>query len=526
MSYASKLSVVLVSLLGVSEAGATAPPSGVVDTDPASLPPVFVAPPPKPPPASAAAPAPAQVGPMVELTTLKLLLGKGMISQGEYDGAIRDLADTAGARASESPTISLGGWRTTLYGFAQTDLMWNSTQSFEDCSGNGQVARPDTYAGTHPRFVASIRNSRFGFRLAAPAWGDIKVSGNLEFDLGGGVGAGAIANASATVSEGGFFTNPVLRVRHVYGKIETPIVDVLFGQTWALFGWLPNYVPTIVQWPGVQGEIFARTPQVRISKTFKTGLVEVDLAVAAMRPPQRNAGVPEGQAGLRISFPKWTAWHTGHITGTSLAPASIGVSGTVRQLGVGAPCTATAPATSCESVTTRFVTGSGIALNAYVPVIPASAKDKSNSLSLVGELVSGTSINDLYSGLSGGVGSALPAGTSSSGHIDSGLVGYDAAGNLVQSQWLTSFVGLEYYVPGGRVALFVNWGHSQLNNAAKFSTAVSALRNHSNLYEAGFFIDVTQQVRVGLDYARIVDVYQDGVIAANDAVQGSAFLFF
>jgi hypothetical protein len=507
-------------LLGATQATLAAAAPGVVNTDPASLPPVFVS-----PPRSDVQP-PKQPGPIIELTTLKVLLAKGVITQAEYDGAVKDLADSAGARAGESPTVAVAGWTSTLYGFAQMDFVWNSTQSFEDATGNGQVARPDTYAGAHSRFVGTIRNSRFGFRLAAPAWGAIKASGNLEFDLGGGVGAGAIASAGSRLSEGAFFTNPVLRVRHAYGKIETPIVDVLFGQTWALFGWLPSYVPTIVQWPGVPGELFARTPQIRISRTFKTEYVHVDAAVAALRPPQRDAAVPEGQAGLRISFPKWTSWHTGHITGTSLTPASLGVSGTVRQLGVGAPCTPAEGATSCESASTRFVTGMGLAINAYLPVIPAKAHDKSNSLSLVGEFVTGTSINDLYSGLTGGVGSALPAGTHFSGHLDSGLAGYDAAGKLVQPNWLTSFVGLEYYLPGGRATLFVNWGHSQLNNAAEFSTPASALRNHSNLYEAGAFFDVTPEVRVGLDYARIVDVYQDGVTATNDSVQGSAFLFF
>ncbi len=531
MLLTSKLSVLAVGLVTAIPALAADPapaapakalvaPLGAVNTNPAILPPVFVPAEPVPPPAAAP-----PVTPIIELTTLKLLLAKGVISQDEFDSAMKDLNGLA-PRPAESATVNIAGWKTTLYGFAQLDLMWDSTQSFNDFLGNGQVARPDTYAGVHPRFQATIRDSRFGFRVAPPAWGDIRVSGNLEFDFLGAEGNGTIASTTGTVSEAGFFVNPVLRIRHAWGKIETPIVDVLFGQTWDLFGWLPNFVPAIVQWPGTVGELYARTPQVRVSKTIKTEYVNVELAVAAMRPPQRDAAVPEGQAGARIMFNKWQSWHSGYLTGTSLVPASIGVSGTLRQFAVGVPCTFTAPATTCASTTTNFALGSGIALSALIPIIPAVKGDKSNSLTLVGEFVSGTSINDLYTGFTGGVSSALPAGTTFTGTIDSGLVAYDSSGKLVQPHWLTSIVGLEYVLPSGRATLFVNWGHTQLSNASEFSTAPKALRNHSNLYEGGLLVDVTQQVRVALGYARVVDGYADGVDAVNNRVQATAHFFF
>jgi hypothetical protein len=493
----------------------TPPAPGALNTNPAGLPSALVPP--------ELAPVPPPPKPVFELTTLKLLLGKGLITQEEFDTAVKDMGG-----GGTSPTVTVAGWKTTVYGYAELNAIWDSTQSFSESPGNGAVARPTTYAGTHPRFQASVRDSRLGFRVAAPAIGDVKISGNLELDLLGGAGVGAIGTPGA-VSEGAFFANPVIRLRHAWGKVETPIVDVLFGQTWGLFGGLPFSTPMTGQIPGLTGGIFNRNTQLRVSKTFKTEYVNVDLAVAGLRPVQRDSALPEGQALARISFPKWTGWHSTYINGTGLQPAWVAVSGTVRGLAVGAPCSFAAPATTCTSTTTNFVTGTGIAVDGFIPIVPASRDDKSNSLALIGQFVSGASINDLFSGLSGGVGAyagTMTAGTTANGPaLDNGLVIYDRDNKLVQPWWISSLVGLEYYLPGGRFALYVNWAHSQLNNVSAIPAA-AGIRNHQNLYSGGLMADVTSSVRLGLEYARIVDVYQDGTEASNNAVHGTAFFFF
>lgn len=104
-----------------------------------------------------------------------------------------------------------------------------------------------------------MRDSRIGFRFAAPPLPWLRASALLEMDFLG---------PSAAATEASFFNNPVLRIRHAYFKMETPVVDVLFGHYWDLFGWQPNYIPTDVQWSGVVGELFSRTLQLRISKTI------------------------------------------------------------------------------------------------------------------------------------------------------------------------------------------------------------------------------------------------------------------
>jgi hypothetical protein len=510
----SRLSLLVVGLFTSSLAFAADP--GLVSTNPSAVPTTLV-------PAEPVAPVPEK--PLIELTTMKLLLGKGLITQEEYDNAVKDMMG-----GGTSPTVTLAGFKTTIYGYAELNAMWDSTQSFSDLPGNGQVARPGTYAGQHPRFQGEMRDSRIGFRLAAPAWHDMKASGVMEFDLFGNAGVGNFLAAPGNVSEAGFWSNPVLRIRHAYGKIETPIVDVLFGQTWILFGSLPNYVPAVVQIPGMPGELFFREAQVRVSKTIKTEFVNVDLALAAMRPVQRDSATPEGQGLAKISFPKWTGWQAPYLNAMQLAPASLTVSGTLRQLAIGAPCTIPTGGTTCNSTQTYFLTGSGIAVDLFLPVIPGKKDDKSNSLSVSGSFVSGRSINDQYTGLTGGVGqynATMFPGTAANGPLlDSGLAVYDTNNNVIQPWWITSFVNLQYYLPGGRVAIIGSWGHTQLNNAADLPTAKTALRNHSNFFEGGLFADVTASIRIAAAYDRMVDVYQDGVTATNDSIKATAFFFF
>ena len=60
----------------------------------------------------------------------------------------------------------------------------------------------------------------------------------------------------------------------------------------------------------------------------------VDLAIAALRPPQRASATPDAQAGLKISFDKLKAWHTTGQTGTGLDSAAVGVSVVGRRFDV------------------------------------------------------------------------------------------------------------------------------------------------------------------------------------------------
>ncbi|HVZ88729.1 MAG TPA: hypothetical protein VHG72_17280, partial [Polyangia bacterium] len=109
-------------------------------------------------------------------------------------------------------------WTLTLYGFAEADMMRDSTRSFNDGLNNNVLAHIQTQADAYPRFQTSIRNSRLGFKGEAPRFGGIRSSGVLEFDLFGNqpsinAGGGSPGQAPGTgdTTEAAYFNNAALR---------------------------------------------------------------------------------------------------------------------------------------------------------------------------------------------------------------------------------------------------------------------------------------------------------------------------
>jgi hypothetical protein len=496
--------------------------------------------------APAAAPAPSS-GMPIELTTLKLLLAKGLITQAEYDSAMRDLADSAGMRSGDQGTVVVGKWATTIYGFIEADHIYDSTQSFSDVAGNGQVQRPNPgplpanpaaptrYAGEHGRLMFGVRNSRLGFRMKAPEVGGVRTSAQMELDL-----LGNQPGNPPAVTESSFFTNPAMRVRHAFMKIETPIVDVLIGQYWHLFGWQSVYHPNTVEIQGVPGQIYGRTPQIRLSKTLKMGQFHLELAGALMRPPQRDSEVPEMQGGIRFSHDGFNGLTTAGATGTSIMPISLAVTGDWRRFSL-QDFSPTPTHTVDKSMT-------AIAIDAFIPVVPATKDKKGNSLSLNGEFVTGYGIADLYTGFAGGLTNpTIPNGTAGvanptyTPNVDPNMVVFGPDGTLHGIQWTSYLMGVQYYLPGSDAKYWVsaNYSHTQSANAPRFvRNNVAAVPTAYNLTYAGLvresedwfdfnvFGDVAPGVRIGLEYANFNDRYSDGVHAINHRLQASGFFLF
>src|SRR6516165_10240474 len=84
-----------------------------------------VAAPPPPPPAPTPTP---EKKVAFGFTTLNLLREKGIITDGEYESALRDLGETVGAKAGESLSLVLSKWSATIYGFAEADFIYDTTQ--------------------------------------------------------------------------------------------------------------------------------------------------------------------------------------------------------------------------------------------------------------------------------------------------------------------------------------------------------------------------------------------------------------
>jgi len=405
----------------------------------------------------------------------------------------------------------------TLYGFAEFDGAYDTTEGLNDLVGNSLIARPDKYAGQHGRMTFSARNSRIGFKLSAPEWNGIKASSTMEMDF--------LGSQPTTVSDAATFVNPTFRIRHAYVKMETPFVDVLIGQYWQLLGWQSSFFPAAVELQGNLGQLYSRAPQIRISKTIKTEPVNLDIAVAASRPAQRDSATPDGQAGIKLTVNNWKTVRTASSTGTSVDGLGIGISGVARNFDLMEFAASPKKDTS--------VLGWGYAIDAFIPLVTATNEDRSNALSVSFEFARGAGIADFYTSLSGGVANAAlpnPTGTmpapTYTPNVDGGLVVYDKFGNLLAIDWSTFIAGMQYYLPGGgNVWLAIDFAHIQSNNAHGHGGNTAVL-DRANWVSGNLFWDATKAVRLGLSYSYTAQWYQDNIKAENHRVQLTALYMF
>lgn len=471
--------------------------------------------------------------------TLQLLLQRGLISQKEYDDALHGKgpgrpppstlpagspptaapavapptaapvpAATPGAPAPPGPVTSK--WNAQLYGFVEADTIFDSTQSYAELAGGNLIARPGTYAGDHQRLTFSIRNSRIGFRIRTPEFHRVVASAVAEMDF--------LGNQPPTASELAAFTFPTFRVRHFMLKIETPYITVLAGQYWQLFGWQPNFHPNTVAIQGVPGQIYARTPQLRLSHIFKTAPVDVEIAGAVARAPQRDSAVPDGQAGVRLLINRWQGVQTISATQTAVVPAGLGISGALRYFAL--PEFTSAPRNSQSTY------GWGVSIDALLPIVPAKER-RAYALTFTGSYVRGSGIADYYVMLSGGVSNPLlPAGTTFNSDIDNGLALYDRNGQLATVDWQSFMLGLQFYLPpSGRVWLAANYSQMDSDNTPDLGSATQAF-NQLRWADANLFWDATSAVRFGLEYSFFQQSYADGTVAQNHRGWFSALLIF
>src|SRR5262249_38259601 len=155
------------------------------------------------------------------------------------------------------------------------------------------------YDGQVGRSQFSVRNTRLGFALTAPELAGIRASALIEADF---FGAPAAPPDSGGSSEKNFFDSPVFRLRQANLPLQNPYVRVLAGQTYTVFGFQNTYSPCTLEFLGLPNQLFSRAAQLRLSHEFALGgNLSIDLAAAAVRPAQRDSGIPDAQAGLRFN---------------------------------------------------------------------------------------------------------------------------------------------------------------------------------------------------------------------------------
>jgi hypothetical protein len=415
------------------------------------------------------------------------------------------------------------GWQMGFYGWLELDAIWDSTQSFNETVLNQNIQRPNTFAGDNPRFQGTPKDSRIGFKVAAPAYGSIKASAQFEADFFG--------LQPPTASQDQQYTYSTIRLRHYFAKLETPIVDLLVGQTFDLYGWGgQGFFPSTPAFLGVMGEVFHRNVQLRLSKTFENDALALEIAAAGVRPATRDGGIPDGQAGLKLSIKALQGASAQGPRPAKPAPAAIAVSGVYRQLTV-----TDFQALSADAQKTK---GWGAAVNAFLPIVPVSGDDYSNALSITGEYSRGTGVADLYLTLTGGVlfpalpnpKNVLPA-PAYTPNIDPGIVTFDAQGLVHTIDWQGWMVNGHYNLPinkGKTLSLSGTYSEVRSSNAL----SLTPIAGQYFVWDKGRYFDgtawwsITPAFQMCLSFQYDQQTYGDGVVAKNYRAQGGWWFFF
>jgi len=454
------------------------------------------------------------------LTTLDALHKKGMMTDEEYAAALRQLI-TVGERAATSPTFVVGRFITTIYGYLEGDGIHDSQRAVNDSYGGHPVLNlGGTVPGDNGRTTFSSRGTRLGLRFSAPEVGGVRVRGNFEMDFVGNPASGNPGARPPTQTEASFFTNAIPRIRHALMQVDSDIVTFWIGQTWNVMAFEAAYLPTSVQPQGLSGQLFGRNPQIRLSHIFDAKIFSVELAAAALRPPQMDAELPDFQGGLKLSLPGWTGVQSIGSTATTISPFSVAVTGALRKLKLASNVTSSTTATSSSSVT-----GSAIAVDAFVPVLPAKERG-GLAISVLGEATTGSGYGDLFSGLTGGAGVGQPTGTPAATYapfqdIDAGIAGWDNFGVLRTINWRTLL--LDAQISYGKVVLAGNYSNVYSDNVTLFT---GANWYQQTWWDANLIVDPWPGVRFGLEYARTLQRKFGGGLANNSRLFFAGFFLF
>jgi hypothetical protein len=399
-----------------------------------------------------------------------------------------------------------GDWFITPYGYARFDAIEDSTQSFEDGIQPNLIQRVGTYRGDHRRTIFTARDSRLGVYIGAPTYQGIKSSGQIELDFYGLVPTDARRHDSVVFGP--------LRIRHAYLKIETPAIDVIAGQYYDLFGWNGSFYPATVGYLGVPAQVYHRNPQLRIEKKLHAGQLEVDMAIAAVRPGQRDSGIPDGQAGLKLAYSGWSGAAMAGFGRPSLTPLSVGISGMYRRFE--APAFRAEPGS--ESVK---ASGYGLAAQILLPIVPVkSMEDHGNALTVTGEFSTGTGIADMYTFMDGGSRFPLLPNPSNmapayqyAANVDPGLVTFDRSFELKTINWRAFVAGAQYYLPvgGGRIWVAGMYSRIWSDNIKKLTPFPSygGIFTKMDYIDANLGVDITPAIGMGLSFQTVKQTFGD-----------------
>lgn len=461
---------------------------------------------------------------------------------------------TSTAYANEPLTVTVGKVKDLslrMYGFVETDVIADTTGGFTEEQGNNLVPMHTSvsanqgdllltnarnanslqnFTGNHHRTEMSVRNSRLGFDFTLPKT-DAGLASEAVFELdflGNNAANTQPGAAPGAQSERDFFNNPAVRVRHAYMNLTyNDSWNAKVGQYWSLLGWQPYYFPgESVVMPGV-GQLYRRFAQARATHTCKLPADwTLEEAFDAAKPAEMNSGNPELHAGLRLASSKYKAASIGGA-GTSMVGLSAAVSGALIPIqtgGLGNPM------------------GSAVAFDVALPIIASKdGKDRSNTLVVMGEIMSGSGVGGLeYSGLTLGV-PGVAAGLATGSAIDSGIAGINLDNNVELVSVLAWRTHLQYSLPGGKWAVSGGYAQVEGKNLDHFAAPGTITTQGGNLIKtwAGIapklqygyvsvFYDAASWLRFAAEASQTRDTYNDpnNRFATNNRYQFNAFFLF
>jgi hypothetical protein len=270
--------------------------------------------------------------------------------------------------------------------------------------------------------------------------------------------------------------------------------------------------------------------------------MNVEVAAAATRSPQRDSAMPGLEGGIRFELNQWKGPQGRGSGQPVLTGMSIGVSGVLRKFSVTSFANNRGDITQSTDVAKAF--GYGYSLDAIVPIIPArDLENRSGSLTLTATYVKGQGIGDLYTGgLNGGANFPLPEGPGGAntgffaGNIDPGLVQYRIqppgticgtaqCAELRVVKWQSFMLGFQLYLPpSGRLVLTGNHTRAKSDNLALTSDVMEQIAqggdpartfSSAEYYDANLFFDVTPAVRAALSYQLIKQKFLNAETSSN-----------
>jgi hypothetical protein len=425
---------------------------------------------------------------------------------------------------TNAPTPEESGqrWKMRFYGFVELDAIHDSTQSFFEASLNAPIMPRGTYPGDYGRTQFTAKNSRIGLIVGAPSYHGMEASGHINFDFFG------LQPSEAT--ENDFYVVGTMRLRHAYLRLRTPIVDFMAGQHPTLFGWGgAGFYPGTVAFLGTVGQVYHHDAQVRLSKTLGETF-QIETAVAAVRPAQRDAEIPDIEGGIRLAHNGWRGRTIQGNDRPEVVPLSLGASGLWRHFAVA----------EYREIPRRPLktTGWGMAVNAFVPILPASGEtDFSNCLTVTGEVSIGTGVADRYSFLTGGA--KFPALPNPQGfslpplyvpNIDSGLVTFDANETLKTIDWRALVLGVQYYLPVTFTRVWVTGLYARLES--ENLKELTPLTNYGGIFtkaeylDGSLFVGITPDMHIGASLQITEQQRASGAKPRNTRVHVATNFFF